>query len=56
MSFHRFQKVISELKEGDYVAFETVHRRKDGEEVPVEVRLVHLQIENNTYAIAQFVT
>lgn len=52
MDKNRLQKVLRELKQGEHIAFETMHRRHDGSHVPVDIRLVHTKIEGDDYAIA----
>lgn len=52
MEKERLQKVMRDFKEGEHISFETIHRRRDGSLVPVDVRLVHTRLEGNFHAIA----
>ncbi len=45
----RFQQRIDKIKQGDTTLYESIHRRKDGSELPVEVSVTFLEHEGNGY-------
>lgn len=45
----RFQQRLDEVRQGSAATFESVHRRKDGTEFPVEVSVTYLEYEGKGY-------
>lgn len=45
----RFQQRIDKIKQGDATLYESIHRRKDGSEFPVEVSVTFLEHEGKGY-------
>jgi len=45
----RFQSRLDTIKQGGAATYESVHRRKDGTEFPIEVSVTYLQHEGNGY-------
>lgn len=46
----RFQRRLDEIKRGTPAIYESIHRRKDGSEFPVEVSVTFLEHEGNGYS------
>ncbi|HEX7766778.1 MAG TPA: PAS domain S-box protein, partial [Nitrospira sp.] len=45
----RFQRRLDEIKQGGAAIYESVHRRKDGSEFPVETSVTYLEYEGKGY-------
>lgn len=45
----RFQSRLDTIKQGGAATYESVHRRKDGTEFPIEVSITYLEHEGNGY-------
>ncbi len=48
----RLETVLSELRKQGHICFESVHRRADGQVLPVEVRIRSFQLESEDFAIS----
>ena len=51
MSKESLQRIWNNLKRQGACSFETVHRRKDGSDIPIEVRITYLRFRGKEYCI-----